>query len=266
MAACVRSLVHTWPSRTRSASEASLADGVRNADSWPRDHGPHGGDDACRRWAKREGPPPTAADKLPSWPQDPEGRVDGATVRMKDAETAMGPSSARNLSTASNDTRGGAVTQDEPPAADGRRQRADGQRSRRRILETAARLATVEGLEGLSIGRLAAATGMSKGGVYAHFGSKEDLQLATIDKAREIFIDVVVLPAAAAPKGVDRLREGTQDRSTRPGQVHSRLGRTTKRRTHRGVAVHTPDRNATDPPVALLAGPGSTGCARERNG
>lgn len=93
------------------------------------------------------------------------------------------------------------MTQDETHTADGRRWRADGQRSRRRILETAARLATVEGLEGLSIGRLAAATGMSKGGVYAHFGSKEDLQLATIDKAREIFIGVVVRPAAAAPKG-----------------------------------------------------------------
>jgi AcrR family transcriptional regulator len=99
------------------------------------------------------------------------------------------------------------VTQDGTHTPDGRRQRADGQRSRRRILETAARLATVEGLEGLSIGRLATATGMSKGGVYAHFGSKEDLQLATIDKAREVFIDVVVLPARAAPKGVDRLRE-----------------------------------------------------------
>lgn len=99
------------------------------------------------------------------------------------------------------------MTQDDTHAAHGRRKRADGRRSRHRILETAARLATVEGLEGLSIGRLAAATGMSKGGVYAHFGSKEDLQLATIDRAREIFIDVVVRPAEAAPKGADRLRE-----------------------------------------------------------
>lgn len=99
------------------------------------------------------------------------------------------------------------MTQKDAHKTDGRRQRADGRRSRHRILETAARLATVEGLEGLSIGRLAAATGMSKGGVYAHFGSKEDLQLATIDKAREIFIDVVVRPATGAPKGVHRLRE-----------------------------------------------------------
>lgn len=99
------------------------------------------------------------------------------------------------------------MTDDATHTAGGRRLRADGQRSRRRILETAARLATVEGLDGLSIGGLAAATGMSKGGVYAHFGSKEDLQLATIDTAREIFADVVVLPAASAPQGLDRLRE-----------------------------------------------------------
>lgn len=99
------------------------------------------------------------------------------------------------------------MTQNDTHIAVGRRLRADGQRSRRRILETAARLATVEGLGGLSIGRLAAATGMSKGGVYAHFRSKEDLQLATIDTAREIFVEVVVLPAVAAPEGLDRLRE-----------------------------------------------------------
>ncbi|HEU0336428.1 MAG TPA: helix-turn-helix domain-containing protein [Gaiellaceae bacterium] len=61
-----------------------------------------------------------------------------------------------------------------------RRPRADGERSRRAILDAAARLATVEGLEGLSIGRLADHVGMSKSGLYAHFGSKEELQLATI--------------------------------------------------------------------------------------
>ena len=70
---------------------------------------------------------------------------------------------------------------------------------------TAARLATVEGLDGLSITRLAEASGMSKGGLYAHFGSKEALQLATIDTAREIFDDEVVAKALAAPAGRDRL-------------------------------------------------------------
>ena len=54
------------------------------------------------------------------------------------------------------------------------------------ILDTAAALATEEGLEPLSIGRLAEATGMSKSGLFAHFGSKEELQLATVDHAAAI--------------------------------------------------------------------------------
>ena len=86
-----------------------------------------------------------------------------------------------------------------------RRQRADGLRSRAAILDTATRLATVEGLVGLSIGSLATATGMSKSGLYAHFGSKEELQLATIEAAREIFIREVMAPAFDVPDGLDRL-------------------------------------------------------------
>ena len=80
-----------------------------------------------------------------------------------------------------------------------RRARADGERSRRKILDAAAKLATTEGLEGLSIGRLAEHIGMSKSGLYAHFGSKEELQLATIETAGEIFAAEVVAPAGAAP-------------------------------------------------------------------
>src|SRR5665811_1949123 len=87
-----------------------------------------------------------------------------------------------------------------------RRRRADGERRREAILATAARLATVDGIDGLSIGQLADELGMSKSGLYAHFDSKLDLQLATIDTAREIFIEVVVLPGAAVPRGVERLR------------------------------------------------------------
>src|SRR5215216_5120169 len=75
------------------------------------------------------------------------------------------------------------------------RRRADGERTRQAILHAAARLATTEGLEGLSIGRLAAHLGMSKSGLYAHFGSKEELQLATVDTARAIFETEVVRPA-----------------------------------------------------------------------
>ncbi|MFY9918851.1 MAG: TetR/AcrR family transcriptional regulator [Mycobacterium sp.] len=97
----------------------------------------------------------------------------------------------------------------EPIAAGGkriRRTRAPGERSRRRVLELAARLASVEGLDGLSIGRLAQAAGMPKSSVYVLFGSKQDLQLATIDAARASFIAEVVQPALTMPPGRDRLR------------------------------------------------------------
>ena len=80
-----------------------------------------------------------------------------------------------------------------------------GRRTRAAILDEAARLATVEGLEGLSIGGLAAAAGMSKSGLYAHFGSKRELQLATIESARETFANEVLNPALTAPRGMKRL-------------------------------------------------------------
>ena len=77
-----------------------------------------------------------------------------------------------------------------------RASRSDGVRSRRIILDGAVRLAAVEGLDGLSIGRLADYIGMSKSGLYAHFGSKEELQLAIIDTAMDIFEVEVTGPAA----------------------------------------------------------------------
>jgi len=86
-----------------------------------------------------------------------------------------------------------------------RRPRADGERTRSAILRAAASLATVDGLEGLSIGNLAAAIGMSKSGLYAHFGSKQDLQLATVEEAGRIFAEEVVQPALAAPAGLAQL-------------------------------------------------------------
>ena len=86
-----------------------------------------------------------------------------------------------------------------------RRTRVDGERTKKLILDTAVRLATIEGLDGLSIGKLSSATDVSKSGVYAHFDSKEDLQLATVDTARQLFIDVVVMPALDA-EGLGRLR------------------------------------------------------------
>ena len=87
-----------------------------------------------------------------------------------------------------------------------RRRRSDGERSRNAILSRAAQLATVEGLNGLTIGRLADAVGMSKSGLFAHFGSKEELQLATVDIAQSIFAEQVVDPAMTAPTALERLR------------------------------------------------------------
>jgi AcrR family transcriptional regulator len=86
-----------------------------------------------------------------------------------------------------------------------RRPRADGERTRGAILRAAASLATLDGLEGLSIGNLATATGMSKSGLYAHFGSKQELQLATVEEAGRILDEEVAQPALAAPPGLAQL-------------------------------------------------------------
>src|SRR5262245_38190297 len=86
-----------------------------------------------------------------------------------------------------------------------RHQRADGARTRGAILRAAASLATIEGLEGLSIGHLADAIGMSKSGLYAHFGSKQELQLATVEEAERILQAEVIAPALAARPGLAQL-------------------------------------------------------------
>jgi AcrR family transcriptional regulator len=87
-----------------------------------------------------------------------------------------------------------------------RKRRSDGERSRSAILDEATRLATIEGLGGLSIARLAGAVGMSKSGLFAHFGSKEELQLATIEKATAVFAAQVLEPGLNASTGAERLR------------------------------------------------------------
>jgi AcrR family transcriptional regulator len=87
-----------------------------------------------------------------------------------------------------------------------RKPRQDGLRTRQAIVLKAVSLATVEGLEGLSIGELAKALGISKGGLYAHFGSKQELQLATIDEAERIFNLEVIDPSREVPgEGLPRL-------------------------------------------------------------
>jgi AcrR family transcriptional regulator len=123
--------------------------------------------------------------------------------------------------------------------------RSDGQRSRRQILDAAARLATTRGLHHLSIGDLAEEAGFSKSGLYAHFRSKEALQLATIETAEEIYEAEVYAPARRTPPGLDGLLAlvdahldhlrrrvfpggcffdaAASDLGDRPGPVHDRI-------------------------------------------
>ena len=86
--------------------------------------------------------------------------------------------------------------------SESRKPRADGERTRDSIVREAVSLATLDGLEGLSIGNLARALDMSKSGIYAHFGSKEALQLATVDEAGRIFRREVIEPALATTPGI----------------------------------------------------------------
>jgi AcrR family transcriptional regulator len=109
-----------------------------------------------------------------------------------------GASGARSAS----EPHGGSDSED--ARSDGRRER--GKRTRASIVATAVDVASVEGLEGLTIGRLATELGMSKSGLFAHFGSKEELQLATIEAARDVFIEEVVHPVRTAGRGLPRLQ------------------------------------------------------------
>lgn len=86
-----------------------------------------------------------------------------------------------------------------------RKPRADGVASRNVILNAAARLATTRGLEGLSIGDLAEHIGMSKSGLYAHFKSKEELELATIETAAELFQSDVIDRVPESLRGLARV-------------------------------------------------------------
>ena len=94
--------------------------------------------------------------------------------------------------------------EDPRAATDGRVRRGD--ETRRTVLRRAVDVASVGGLDGVTIGRLAQELSISKSGLFAHFGSKEELQLATIDTANSIFDELVLEPAANAAPGIDRLR------------------------------------------------------------
>lgn len=81
-----------------------------------------------------------------------------------------------------------------------------GEQTRLSILDTAYDMARQVGLQGLTVGTLADRLGKSKSGVFAHFGSKEELQLAVMEEAEARFRESVVRPAFAAPRGLARLR------------------------------------------------------------
>lgn len=124
------------------------------------------------------------------------------------------------------------------------------EKTRSEILKRAVDITSAEGLEGVSIGRLAAELSMSKTGIFAHFGSKEELQLATINMAKNIFVTEVVDPALKSPPGISRLSALLQgwlsyvERSvfrggcffaaasaefdSRPGKVRNRIAELTK--------------------------------------
>lgn len=126
---------------------------------------------------------------------------------------------------------------------DGRLRR--GELTRRAVLRRAVDIASIQGLEGLSIGKLATELEISKSGLFAHFGAKEELQLATIRAARRIYSDAVVAPAREAPAGVERIwamteawlaysqgrvfpggcffAKATHDFAARPGKVRDAL-------------------------------------------
>ena len=80
-----------------------------------------------------------------------------------------------------------------------------GERTRAAILDQALAMTSTDGLTGLTIGTLADRLGMSKSGLFAHFGSKEQLQAAVLERAAELFADTVVRPALAQPRGLPRV-------------------------------------------------------------
>jgi AcrR family transcriptional regulator len=93
-----------------------------------------------------------------------------------------------------------------PTATKRRGSGRESRRTRAAILKRAVDLASIEGLEGLTIGRLASDLEMSKSGLFGHFGSKEGLQLATIEEASARFVREVVQPALGESEGEPRLR------------------------------------------------------------
>src|ERR1035441_1097698 len=159
----------------------------------------------------------------------------------------------------------------QPGSSGPRRSRGDGERTRNAIVRAAAALVAVDGLESLSIASVAAAVGMSKSGLHAHFGSKTELQLATVAEAARIFAEEVVQPALAAPPGLAQLTavceaffaylerrtfpggcfmaSGALELGTRPGPVHELIS---EHQAQFGVLLRASGNNPAGPIVTVL--------------
>ena len=146
-----------------------------------------------------------------------------------------------------------------------RKQRADGERTREAIVREAVSFATFYGLEGLSIGNLAGALDMSKSGVYAHFGSKQELQLATVDEAERIFDAEVIAPALAATPGLAQLSHSATPSSTTSDGGRFQVAASSREPSSRWARAPGPSRNDCRVPRPADCADPSTSSSRHQN-
>src|SRR5882757_9275434 len=136
--------------------------------------------------------PPRWPDRVVAWPHGGSGsRPGGIEENLDSSQTLAARSRCVEVTMAG--TR-----------LDGRVER--GNRTRQLVLRRTVDIASVEGLEALSVGRLATELDLSKSGVFALFGSKQELQLATVREAARIYVERILRPAAETPAGITRLR------------------------------------------------------------
>lgn len=131
-------------------------------------------------------------------------------VAMRPADAAEASGKAQGKSRKAAAAAQAADNTDEAPEVDravkSSRALPKGQQTKAAIVEAALNLATHIGLEGMSIGAIAELTGMSKSGVFAHFGSREELQISVVHEYHDRFEQEVFYPAIDAPRGIPRLR------------------------------------------------------------
>jgi AcrR family transcriptional regulator len=124
------------------------------------------------------------------------------------------------------------------------KQTTKGEDTRAQILSAAVHQASRMGFESLTIGTLAEKTGMSKSGLFAHFGSKQELQLAALDEAARMFTEEVFMPALKAPRGVKRLKALLENWITWPQRASLPGGCPVDQATREYVHVPGPMRDA----------------------